>query len=90
MSKVKAGGSAKNISDSAGKRLGVKLFGGESVKTGQIIVRQTGSSKRSGPGTFLSRDYTIHAAKDGIVRFNKRRYKLFSGKTAPRTEVTVE
>lgn len=90
MSKVKAGGSAKNVSDSAGKRLGVKLFGGEAVKTGQIIVRQTGSNKRAGKGTFLSRDYTIHAAKDGTVRFTKRRFKRFSGKTAPRSEVTVE
>lgn len=90
MSHVKAGGSSKNVHDSPGQRLGVKLFGGEKVKTGQLIVRQTGLTKRPGKGTFLSRNYTIHAAKDGVVKFNKRRFRLFSGKTVQRTEVTVE
>jgi len=90
MSKVKAGGSSKNNRDSAGKRLGVKLYGGQTVKTGQVIIRQTGSNKRAGKGTFLSRDFTIHAAKDGIVQFKQRRITRFTGKTAPRTEVTVE
>lgn len=90
MSHVKAGGSSKNVHDSPGQRLGVKLFGGEKVKTGQIIVRQTGLTKRSGKGTFLSRDYTIHAAQDGTVQFNIRRVRLFSGRSVNRTEVTVE
>lgn len=90
MSKVKAGGSSKNVHDSPGQRLGVKLFGGEKVKTGQVIVRQVGMTKRPGKGTFMSRNFTIHAAKDGVVRFNTRKFKLFTGKTAPRTEVTVE
>lgn len=90
MSHVKAGGTSKNNRDSAGKRLGVKLFGGSTVKTGQVIVRQTGLTKRGGKGTFVSRNFTIHAAKDGVVKFNTRRVRLFTGKTAPRTEVTVE
>ncbi|MCA9342406.1 50S ribosomal protein L27 [Candidatus Saccharibacteria bacterium] len=90
MSKVKAGGSSKNVHDSPGQRLGVKLFGGEKVKTGQVIVRQVGMTKRPGKGTFMSRNFTIHAAKDGVVRFNTRKFKLFTGKTTPRTEVTVE
>jgi len=90
MSHVKAGGAAKNVHDSPGQRLGVKLYGGQSVKTGQVIVRQVGMTKRSGKGTFVSRNYTIHAAKDGTVKFNQRRVRLFSGKSAPRTEVTVE
>lgn len=90
MSHVKAGGSSKNVHDSPGQRLGVKLFGGEKVKTGQVIVRQTGLTKRAGSGTFVSRNYTIHAAKDGIVKFTTRRVRLFTGKTVPRTEVTVE
>ncbi|CAN5615095.1 50S ribosomal protein L27 [soil metagenome] len=90
MSKVKAGGSSKNNRDSAGKRLGVKLYGGQAVKTGQVIIRQTGSTKRAGKGTFQSKNFTIHAQKDGIVKFTQRRFKLFSGKTAPRTEVTVK
>jgi large subunit ribosomal protein L27 len=90
MSKVKAGGSSKNNRDSAGRRLGVKLYGGQAVKTGQVIIRQAGSTKRAGKGTFQSKNFTIHAQKDGIVKFTQRRFKLFSGKTAPRTEVTVE
>ncbi len=90
MSHVKAGGTAKNVRDSAGRRLGVKLFGGEKVKKGQIVVRQSGMTKRPGKGTKMSRDYTIHAAKDGVVNYAKRRVRLFSGKSVSRTEVTVE
>ena len=90
MSKVKAGGSSKNVHDSPGQRLGVKLFGGQKVKNGQVIIRQTGQTKRAGKGTYLSRNFTIHAAKDGEVKYNKRRVRLFSGKSVSRTEVTVE
>lgn len=90
MSHVKAGGTAKNTKDSPGQRLGVKIFGGQKVKTGQVIVRQTGETKRSGDGTFISRNFTIHAAKDGVVKFGVRKVRLFTGKTVRRTEVTVE
>lgn len=90
MSHVKAGGSSKNIHDSPGQRLGVKLFGGQKVKTGQVIVRQVGMTKRAGKGTFLSRNFTIHAAKDGIVQYKSRKVRTFSGRSVPRTEVTVE
>lgn len=89
MSHVKAGGSSKNNHDSPGQRLGVKLFGGEKVTVGQVIVRQVGLNKRAGVGTKLSRNYTIHAAKDGIVTYQKRRIRRFTGKTTVRTEVTV-
>lgn len=90
MSHVKAGGTAKNVHDSPGQRLGVKLFGGQQVKTGQVIVRQVGMTKRAGTGTKLSRNFTIHAAKDGVVKFQTRKVRLFSGKSVRRTEVTVE
>lgn len=90
MSHVKAGGTAKNIHDSPGQRLGVKLYGGQKVKVGQVIVRQVGLSKRAGKGTLLSRNFTIHAAKDGVVKFQQRKVRLFSGKSVRRTEVTVE
>ena len=90
MSHVKAGGTAKNIHNNAGQRLGVKRFGGQSVRAGEVLVRQTGSTKIAGPGTFISRDYTIHAAVDGVVNFNKVRKSRFTGKTAPRTQVTVQ
>ncbi len=90
MSHVKAGGTSKNNRDSQGQRLGLKLSGGQQVKTGQIIVRQTGLTKRAGVGTFVSRNFTIHAAKDGVVKFNDRRVRLFSGKSVKRSEITVE
>jgi large subunit ribosomal protein L27 len=90
MSHVKAGGTAKNIHDSPGQRLGVKLFGGQKVRTGQVIVRQVGMTKRAGKGTFLSRNFTIHAARDGVVKYQQRKVRLFSGKSVRRTEITVE
>lgn len=89
MSKVKAGGSSKNNRDSPGQRLGVKLFGGQTVKTGQVIIRQVGLTKRAGPGTKLSRNFTIHADRDGVVQFTTRKVRTFSGKTVPRVEVSV-
>ena len=90
MSHVKAGGTAKNVHDSPGQRLGVKLFGGQNVKTGQVIVRQVGMTKRPGKGTSMSRNFTIHAAKDGIVNYSQRKVRLFSGRSVSRTEVTVD
>jgi large subunit ribosomal protein L27 len=89
MSKTKAGGTTKNNRDSAGRRHGVKVFAGETIKTGGIIVRQAGSTKISGPGTKMGRDFTIFAMKDGVVAFNKTRIRRFTGKTAPRTQVRV-
>lgn len=89
MSHVKAGGTAKNIHDSPGQRLGVKLYGGQKVKKGMVIVRQVGMNKRAGDGTFLSRNFTIHAARDGVVGFKQRKVRTFSGRSVPRTEVVV-
>jgi large subunit ribosomal protein L27 len=89
MSHVKAGGSSKNIHDSPGQRLGVKRFGGQKVRTGEVLVRQTGSTKTSGPGTFSGKDFTIHAAKNGVVEFSKIKKSHFTGKTVPRTQVRV-
>jgi large subunit ribosomal protein L27 len=90
MSHVKAGGTSKNNRNNAGPRLGVKLYAGQKVRTGQIIIRQVGMNKRAGEGTTLSRNYTIHAAKDGIVNFRSRKVRLFSNKSVRRTEVVVE
>jgi len=90
MSHVKAGGTAKNIHNNPGQRLGVKLFGGEKVKTGQVIVRQVGLTKRAGVGTKVSRNFTIHATRDGVVNFEKRKVRTFTGRSVYRTEVTVK
>ena len=90
MSHVKAGSTSKNVHDSPGQRLGVKRFGGQKVRTGEVLVRQVGQTKLAGPGTFMGRQFTIHAAKDGVVAFKKVATKRFTGKTAPRTQVVVE
>jgi large subunit ribosomal protein L27 len=90
MSHVKAGGTSKNTKDSPGQRLGVKLFGGQKVRTGGVIVRQVGQTKLAGSGTFISRNYTIHAAKDGVVGYKQRKTRHYSGKTVTRTEVFVD
>lgn len=90
MSHVKAGGSSKNIHNNAGQRLGVKRFGGQTVRAGEVLVRQTGSTKVAGPGTYISRNFTIHAAVDGVVSFAKVKKTKFTGKTAPRTQVLVK
>ncbi len=90
MSHVKAGGSSKNIHNNAGQRLGVKRFGGQKVRAGEVLVRQTGATKIAGPGTYISRNFTIHAAVDGIVEFAKVRKTKFTGKTTPRTQVIVK
>lgn len=90
MSHVKAGGSSKNIHNNAGRRLGVKRFGGQKVTIGQVLVRQTGSTKVAGPGTFISKNFTIHAAIDGIVEFGKIKKGHFTGRSVPRTQVSVK
>lgn len=89
MSHVKAGGTAKNIHNNPGQRLGVKRFGGEKVNAGEVIVRQVGLTKRAGEGAYEGRNYTIHAGRDGVVTYKKRKVKTFTGKTVFRTEVSV-
>ena len=73
MSKVKAGGSSKNVHNNAGARLGVKRFGGQQVNAGEVLVRQTGATKIAGPGTYMSRNYTIHAAHSGVAASRRSR-----------------
>lgn len=90
MSHVKAGGTAKNNRNSPGQRLGVKRFGGQKVNAGEVIVRQVGSTKVAGPGTYISRNFTIHAAAAGVVSFKKVKKRLFTGRTTQRTQVIVE
>lgn len=90
MSHVKAGGTSKNIHNNAGQRLGVKRFGGQTVRAGEVLVRQTGSTKIAGPGTYISNNFTIHAAQDGVVAFQKVKKNRFTGKTATRTQVLVK
>ena len=90
MSHVKAGGTSKKVHNNPGQRLGVKRFGGQKVSAGEVLVRQVGSTKIAGDGTYMSRNFTIHAAKEGTVTFKKVKVRRFTGKTAPRTQVVVE
>lgn len=71
MSTKKGGGSSSNGRDSVGKRLGIKKFGGQSVKAGNIIVRQRGTSVHPGQNVGLGKDYTLFALIDGSVKFER-------------------
>ncbi|MGD0272931.1 MAG: 50S ribosomal protein L27 [Gaiellaceae bacterium] len=71
MAHKKGLGSSKNGRDSESKRLGVKIFGGEKVKAGMIIVRQRGTRFHPGPGAGLGRDHTIFAMREGTVGFHR-------------------
>ena len=73
MAHKKAGGSSRNGRDSAGKRLGIKRYGGQIVKAGNILVRQRGSSFHAGENVGMGNDYTLFALVDGEVEFVKGR-----------------
>jgi large subunit ribosomal protein L27 len=72
MAHKKAGGSSRNGRDTAGRRLGIKKFGGEVVLAGNIIVRQRGTKWKPGHNVGLGRDHTIFALVDGKVEFKRR------------------
>jgi len=72
MAHKKAGGSSKNGRDSESKRLGVKRYGGESVRAGNILVRQRGTKFHAGVNVGLGHDHTLFAKADGKVEFNQR------------------
>ena len=77
MATKKAGGSSRNGRDSAGRRLGVKKFGGENVIAGNIIVRQRGTKFHPGDNVGIGKDHTIFATKNGKVTFKKTRIRTF-------------
>jgi large subunit ribosomal protein L27 len=73
MAHKKGVGSSKNGRESESKRLGVKIFGGEAVKAGNIIVRQRGTTHHPGENVGMGKDHTLFALTDGVVVFRKRR-----------------
>lgn len=89
MSTKKAGGTAKNLRDSQPQYLGVKRSDGQSVKIGQIIVRQRGTKIEAGKGVKLGKDHTIFAMNDGKVSFRNMRKTCFNGKTVTKKAVDV-
>jgi large subunit ribosomal protein L27 len=79
MAHKKAGGSSKNGRDSVGQRRGVKVFSGQKVRAGNIIVRQLGTKIHPGQNVGIGKDYTLFATTDGVVtyeRLGKRRKKV--------------
>lgn len=77
MAHKKGGGTTRKNRDSAGKRLGVKIFGEQITKPGSILVRQRGTRFYAGLGTKLGRDHTIFAVKEGVVKFKQKLGKKF-------------
>ena len=72
MAHKKAGGSSRNGRDSESKRLGVKMFGGQAITAGSIIVRQRGTKMHAGVNVGCGRDHTLFATADGVVKFEKK------------------
>jgi large subunit ribosomal protein L27 len=72
MAHKKAGGSSKNGRDSAGQRRGVKRYGGQNVKAGNILVRQLGTKIHPGKNVGVGKDYTLYALIDGIVAYERK------------------
>ena len=77
MATKKAGGSSRNGRDSAGRRLGVKKFGGQIVISGNILVRQRGTKFHPGSNVGIGKDHTLFAKSDGKVIFKKMRTRTF-------------
>ncbi len=77
MAHKKAGGSSRNGRDSAGRRLGVKKFGGEAVISGNILVRQRGTTYHPGKNVGMGKDHTIFAVTEGVVLFHKSGKRTF-------------
>lgn len=69
MAHKKAGGSSRNGRDSQSKRLGVKMFGGQAVKAGNVLVRQRGTKMHPGLNVGCGRDHTLFATSDGVLKF---------------------
>ena len=89
MASTKAGGSAKNLTDSNPKYLGVKLSDGSSAKPGAIIVRQRGTKIEAGKNVRVGKDHTLFAVADGKVAFRTRRKTKLTGRTMMKKVVDV-
>jgi len=78
MSKTKTQGKTSQHKNRPGKRLGVKIYGGQTIKTGQIIMRQKGTKIHADKNVGVGRDHTLYALKDGVVSFITRLGKKFA------------
>jgi large subunit ribosomal protein L27 len=89
MATKKAGGTAKNLTDSNAQFLGVKRADGQMVKTGEIIVRQRGTKIEAGKNVRVGKDHTLYAGKPGKVSFGNMRKTNFDGRTITKKRVAV-
>jgi len=89
MAHKKAGGTAKNLSKTNPRYLGVKLSGGQAARVGNVIVRQRGACYLAGPGTAMGRDHTIFALVAGTVAFTDKRKTRFDGEILRKKLVSV-
>jgi len=89
MAHTKAGGSTRNGRDSNSKRLGVKLYGDQIAKAGEIIVRQRGSKWEPGLNVKVGKDDTIYAGITGVVGFVQKRIERFTGQKVRKTVVNI-
>ncbi len=78
MAHKKSGGSSRNGRDSAGRRLGIKLYAGQVIKAGQIILRQRGTKYYPGENVGLGKDHTIYSLINGVVAFKKTKAKTIA------------
>jgi large subunit ribosomal protein L27 len=90
MAHKKAGGSSRNGRDSAGRRLGVKIFGGQNVVAGNIIVRQRGTKWHPGQNVGLGKDHTLFALTNGRVEFRSKAQGRTFVSVIPMTEAAAE
>lgn len=90
MATRKAGGSAKNLTDSKAKYLGTKLYAGEIAKAGSIIVRQRGTKILAGQNVGIGSDHTLFALKAGVVEFSEKRKGNFDGTKTRRKVANVK
>lgn len=89
MAHRKAGGSAKNLTDSNPKYLGTKLYAGEKAKAGSIIIRQRGTKILPGTNVSVGRDHTLFALKAGTIKFTSKRKINFNNTTSVKKVVNV-
>jgi len=89
MAHKKAGGSTSLGRDSVSKRLGVKVFGDQRIKAGEVIVRQKGTKFHAGKNVKTGGDYTLYAEIDGLVKFSNNKQKKFHGNLKSTRTVSV-
>ncbi len=90
MAHKKAGGSTALGRDSVSKRLGVKIFGNQAIKKGQVIVRQKGSKYHAGRNVKMGGDSTLYALTDGLVKFQTKKVTKFNGNLKATRIVSVQ